>query len=472
MEPLERKVADFIQSHALFAPGGRILLAISGGADSIALLHVMHRLDHEGVVADDLLCAHLNHRLRGAAGDGDEAFVVEQAKKLGRPVVVRSIDVKNHARENRLSIETAARELRLASLAEIARDQRCSSVAFGHQKNDNAETVLQRLERGTGFRGLGGIHPSRRAGEGLTLVRPLLCCSRHEIVDYLRRRNLAWREDHTNTDCTYTRNRIRHRLRPLLQAESGGSLVEELYGLSRSAARWHDRIAREASSAIERHARLLDSQATFDAEMLAALPEPVAVEVFRQLLTRMGLGERDLTGRHYRGLLSLARREQTKARMSLPGDFSAQREHATILLCKSIAHSEGLPGPVEIHVPGITDFGPYRIEARVIERTRIENTVVANKDPFRERLDFNRIRLPLVARGRRPGDRFIPLGQRSEKKLGKFLTDAKVPHKYRRWTFLIEDTERIVWLCPVRISDGAKITERTSMVLDLRVTEL
>jgi tRNA(Ile)-lysidine synthase len=472
VRPLERKVADFVQSRALFARGGRILLAVSGGADSIALLHVMFRLRRKGIVADDLLCAHLHHGLRGGASDGDEAFVVEQAKELGLPIVARSLDVQRHACENRLSTETAARQLRLASLVEIARQEGCSSVALGHQMNDNAETVLQRLERGTGIRGLGGIRPSRLAGEGLAFVRPLLCCSRQEIVQYLRGRNLSWREDHTNADCTYTRNRIRHRLLPLLQEASEGSLMEELAGLSGSAARLHDKIAWEASTAIERHARLSGSRATIHAKALAALPEAVAVEVLRQLLTRMGLGERDLTRRHYRGVVELARRDQAKTRMSLPGDFCALREHDAIVLRKPIPHGQERLDPLEVRVPGTTDFGPYRIEAQILDRTRIEKRAIADKDPFREYLDFDRVHLPLVARTRRPGDHFVPLGQRSEKKLGKFLTAAKVPDDRRRRTFLIEDTEIILWLCPIRISDRAKVTEQTSIVLDLTVTEL
>lgn len=472
MEPLERKVADFIQSRGLFAPDGRILLAISGGADSVALLYVMHRLGREGIVAADLLCVHLNHGLRGAAGDGDEAFVIREAEELGLPVVVRSLDVNDHARENRLSTETAARQLRLANLGEIARQEGCSSVALGHQQNDNAETVLQRLERGTGIRGLGGIRPSRSAGEGLVFVRPLLRCSRQEIVNYLRDRNLSWREDHTNAVCTYTRNRIRHRLLPLLQEASEGSLIEELTTLSTSAARLQDRIAAEASTAIRKHARLVATRATIDARTLAALPEAVAVEVLRQLLTQLGLGERDLTGRHYKGLLELAGRDQAKMRMSLPADFSALRERDVIILHKPTAPREGSPDPIELRVPGTTDFGPYRIEAKILDGTRIKKRAIANENPFRECLDFNRIHLPLVARTRRPGDRFVPLGQRSEKKLGKFLTAARVTDDRRRRTFLIEDTETILWLCPIRISDRAKVTEQTSIVLDLTVTEL
>jgi tRNA(Ile)-lysidine synthase len=473
MEPLERKVADFVRDNDLFAGAGRILLAVSGGADSIALLHAMHRLTQRGVIAAELLCAHLNHGLRGAAADGDEDFVVRQARELDQPIVVRAIDVKAHARQHQLSIETAARQQRLNCLAQIARECNCPSVAMGHQKNDNAETVLHRLERGTGFRGLAGIHPMRRAGANLTFVRPLLCCSRAEIVEYLQSRDLTWREDHTNVDCIHARNRIRHRLLPALQAESCGSLVEELAALASSAQRLHNRVAAEAMRAAGEHAVSGPEEATVGAETLSGLPRPVAVELLRQLLTTLGLGERDLTRRHYEELLGLARPSPRKRRLSLPDNFSAQRESTTVVLRRPRPQSEDRPSPVELCIPGMTQFGPCRIDARLHDATPVDRAAIAaNGNPFVEHLDFDRIRLPVVVRARRDGDRFIPLGQHSEKKLGKFLTAARVPETMRIRTFVIEDAERILWACPIRISEHVKVTEKTSIILDLRIMEV
>lgn len=473
MEPLEQKALEFIQNHALLAGARRVLVAVSGGADSIALLHAMHRLTSQGAIGVELLCAHVNHKLRGAAGDGDEAFVIGQARELGLPVVSGTIDVKGYAQEHHLSIETAARQLRLDSLAEIARAHHCTAIATGHQKDDNAETVLQRIERGTGLRGLGGIWPSRRAGEGLTFVRPLLSCSRVEIIAYLRSRNLLWREDHTNADCVYSRNRIRHRLLPALQALSDSPLVEELASLAASARRLHARVAEEARTAATEHVKFTGSEAGVDAAALAGLPELVGIELFRQMLTRLGLGERDLTRRHYRSLLALAGRVSTVRRASLPDGFFARRERDTILLCRLPGPRQPLPDPVELRIPGTTRFGPYRIDAEILDATHIEPSAITNKtDPFIERLDFDSIQSPLTVRMRRPGDRFVPLGQHREKKVGKFLTATKVPDNLRLRTFVIEDGKAIVWVCPVRISDRAKVTERTSVILDLRITEI
>ena len=471
MEPLERKVADFVQGNDLFAGAGRILLAVSGGADSIALLHVMRRLTQRRAIAAELLCAHLNHGLRGADADGDEAFVVRQAHELGVPVVTRTIDVKAHAREQRLSIETAARQQRLNALAEIARECNCPSIGMGHQKNDNAETVLQRLERGTGLRGLGGIRPSRRGGDGLTFVRPLLCCSRSEIVAYLHSRDLTWREDRTNADCVHTRNRIRRHLLPALQAEGSGSLVDELAALSVSAGRLYDRIAREAAVATEQYANCDGTTAGIDATALAGLAEPVAVELLRQLLTALGLGERDLTRRHYGDLLALAGRRPAKRRLSLPDGFYAQRESSEIVLGRPTPQGRDLPGPVELCMPGATQFGPYLVNAQVLDATLVDRAAIAARsDPFLEYLDFDRVRLPLVVRARRVGDRFVPLGQQRVRRLGKFLTAARVPGDVRSQTFLIEDAERILWVCPVRIGEHAKITDKTRRILQLTVT--
>ncbi|MHC4204839.1 MAG: tRNA lysidine(34) synthetase TilS, partial [Planctomycetota bacterium] len=208
----EKKLADFINSNGLLCSAEKVLLAVSGGADSIALMYAMHALKVEDIFNTGIFCAHINHQLRGTEGDLDEEFVVTQGKKLKLAVTTRRTDVREFARLRKLSIETAARHLRMEALIDIAKANDCSRIATGHQKNDNAETVLQRLSRGTGFRGLGGIWTERIFANQAKFIRPLLCFSRDEILEYLQQRNLKWRRDNTNTDCTYRRNYIRHRL--------------------------------------------------------------------------------------------------------------------------------------------------------------------------------------------------------------------------------------------------------------------
>ncbi len=174
----EQKVGDFIKANELFGSAERVLLAVSGGADSTALLYAMWGLKAKGVFDAELLCAHMNHQLRGTQADLDEDFVLAQAAELKLAITTKRLDVRGFAGRNKLSIETAARKLRIESLLQIARANDCRVVATAHQKNDNAETVLQRLVRGTGFRGLGGIWPVRVFADDIRFARPLLCVRR------------------------------------------------------------------------------------------------------------------------------------------------------------------------------------------------------------------------------------------------------------------------------------------------------
>lgn len=476
---LEERVAEFIRRHGLFAGAGRVLLAVSGGADSIALLHILVALKAQGWIEADLVCAHINHQLRGPASNADEQFVVEQASLLGLPVVTRAVEVRTHARRHRLSLETAARQLRLASLAEIARRRECTWISTGHQKDDNAETVLQRLLRGTGFRGLAGIWPMRRLDD-LRLASPLLCATRAEIGQYLRRRDLPWREDATNVDVAYTRNYIRHRLLPLLQQEAHGCLVEELSELATSAKRLYVRIERDAEEAWSRLAKSAAGEVILDASGLASLPEPVAIELIRKAVVYLGGGDSDWASPHYRNILQLTRKSMGGKRASLPGGLTAQRERAQIILsteeparvCR-VGLAPPIPAPTVLAVPGRTQFAEQDIEASIVQRGEIVFAKLQrDKSPFTEYFDLDQVKLPVVVRTRQPGDRFQPLGMAGEKKVGKFLTTAKVPRDLRERILILADREGIIWVCPVRISEQAKITDRTHHVLQLTIRDL
>jgi tRNA(Ile)-lysidine synthase len=471
---VEPKVAEFIRLHGLFAGAGPVVLAVSGGADSTALLHVLHSLQADGVISAGLVCAHVNHRLRGSASDEDERFVVEQASRLRLPVVTRAVDVRACAKAGRLSVETAARRLRLSALAEIAGSCGATWIATGHQKNDNAETVIQRLRRGTGFRGLAGIRPARRFGEGTWFASPLLDVARDEIVAYLDRRRLKWREDHTNVDPAYTRNYIRHRLLPALQQDAHGSLIEELAGLAASASRLYDRIQQAAEEATSRLAEQSDDATAIAAPGLASLPELVAVELIRQNLAKLG-GEQDVTQDHYRRILQLAHGPAGAKAVSLPGGSVARRERERVILAGATRPPSGIQAPqmsTSIQVPGETTWGRYRIEARILSRNDVEiRQIKGDKNPFRQYFDCDRVGQPIVVRSRRAGDRLRPLGMAGEKKLGKFLTTARVPREVRENIAVFADPEKIFWVCPVRIAEPAKITEQTRRILVLNVVD-
>ncbi len=472
---LEMKVSQIIRLQGMFADAEGILVAVSGGADSVSLLHVLKSLHVQGALVGRLVCGHVNHQLRGRASDADERFVVKQAAGLGLPIFVKTVDVRSHAEANRLSIETSARQLRLAALGEIAHEQGCCWIATGHQKNDNAETVLHRLRRGTGFRGLGGIRPVRKLTEDLWLASPLLCATRDEIARYLRERNLLWREDRSNADVAYTRNYIRHRLFPSLQQESSRPLVEDLSQLALSAGRLYDRVQQEVERTWPQTVQGEADEVRIEASRLASLPGMIAVEWVRRALVHLGCGERDLTEGHYQRVLRLAQPGPGAKAVSLPDGFIAQLDRSRIILHKS----DGMLQPLiaqdresVLTIPGQTQFAGYAIDANVLDRDEIDLTeVTADKGPFCEHLDWDRISPPVIVRPRRPGDRFQPLGLDATAKVGKFLTTAKAPRDVREHTLIFADRESILWVCPFRIAEPAKIADTTQRILRLTVTD-
>ena len=472
----EKKIADYVKANKLVGPAQRLLLAVSGGADSTALLHVMHALKAAGSLNCELLCAHVNHQLRGRDADLDEALVADQAAELKISLTTGRLDVREYSRREKLSIETAARQLRIQTLSRIAKENNCDAVVTAHQKNDNAETVIQRMARGTGFRGLAGIWPVRIFADGTKFIRPLLCAGRDEIIAYLQERNLQWCCDRTNTDCGYRRNFIRHKLLPELQRNANRSIVEQLSELAGSAHRFCRLISSHADDLWPEMVDCDGDKVTIDVGMFLSRPRPVKVEIVRRSLAQIGCGERYLTQKHYEKILQLAERNVTGKKFELPGEFIVYREYGKLTLSHNRECSVGqaphyFDKSVTLKVPGRTRFGRYLIEAMLLEADGAGlGQFVAGKTNWVERFDLETIELPLTVRFRRAGDRFTPLGLKSQKKLGKFLTDQRIPRRLREKVLVIADAERIVWVCPVRMSEQAKVTNQTYRTLQLRIT--
>jgi len=481
----EKKLDDFINSNELLGSADKVLLAVSGGADSIALMYAMHTLKAENFFDAELLCAHINHQLRGVEGDLDEDFVVTQATQLKLDVTTRRTDVRGFARLKKLSIETAARHLRMGALIDIAKANNCSRIATAHQKNDNAETILQRLSRGTGFRGLGGIWPERIFANQIKFIRPLLCFRRDEIIEYLQQRNLKWRRDHTNADCTYRRNYIRHRLIPALQKEFSDSIVEQLSELAGSARRYYSMICSRADELWPDLADCDENKTVLDLKLFGGEPQEVKIELIRRSLANINCGERDLTQGHYQGILQLTKQNITLRKIELPGGFFVRREYGNLIFSNrrvGLGSATGTPPisyrpakdrAVTVEIPGQTTFEQFLIHTTILKKNEVDfEKFKAAKTDSMEWFDLEKIKLPLIVRHRRPGDRFVPLGQSAEKKLGKFLTSQRIPHWIRRDVLVVADREKIIWFWPVRMSEQPKITGETRKILQLQMTDL
>ena len=475
LSEFEKKLADFINANKLFGSAEKILLAVSGGADSTALMYAMHDLKAENFFDAELLCAHINHQLRGADGDLDEEFVVKQAKKLKLDVMTRRIDVREFARLNKLSIETAARQLRIRALIDIAKANNCELIATAHQKNDNAETIVQRLSRGTGFRGLGGIWPKRVFADEIKFIRPLLCFTRDEILNYLKQRNLNWRRDHTNADCAYRRNYIRHRLLPVLQQDCVGSVVEQLSQLAQSARSYYNMVCSRADELWPGLTNCDEDKTVLDLEPFLVESQPVKVELIRRILANIACGEKYLTREHYENILQLVEQNVAGKKIELPGEFVVRREYGNLIFSargssrmgNSFAHAVS----VTVEIPEQISFEDFLLHAVILEKSEFDfEKSKSTKTDSIEWFDFDRIKPPIIVRRRRPGDRFVPLGQTEEKKIGKFLTAQRVPHEIRGNVLVVADSEKIIWVWPIRVSEQSKITSQTRKILQLQIT--
>ena len=472
----EKAVAGFIKGKQLFGPYDKVLVAVSGGADSMAVLHVLVRLQAEGCLRAQLCCAaHLNHRLRAEQSDSDEEFVASQVREYGLRFVSRDIDVLGYSESQKLSIETAGRMLRIKNLIEIARKNDCDVIVTGHQKNDNAETVLQRIARGTGFRGLAGIWPRRRIAGGCSFVRPLLCVTREEIINFLSQHRISRRVDRTNADFRFRRNFIRHRLMPFLQRGCGGVLAEELFQLSQSAYKLHKKLLRLAEEIWSGCARIERGWVEFEIEKFTATAEPIQVELIRMGLRCLEAGERDWSARHYKMVVQLIAENKSGKEVSLPGRVTAAVDHRHLMLYRPVKAEHGPDDRKivkKIKVPGRTVIAERCIEAAILKsRQQTPEWLSSHKPVTTEYFDLDKLKLPLSVRFRQTGDRFVPLGQRSGKKVGKFITASKLTYQTRGRLLIVSDNEKIIWLLPVRISELAKVTKATRKILQLCIVD-
>jgi tRNA(Ile)-lysidine synthase len=361
----EKKILKFIEQNELLPQQGRILVAVSGGADSIALLHTLWTLKAMGHINVDLICAHLNHKLRGSDADRDEDFVENQTVSLQLRLVKSTLDITRYAKREKLSIETAARKWRLETLQEMAQKNNCGHIVTGHHKDDNAETIIQRLLRGTGFRGLGGIWPKRSFDTGAYFVRPMLCVTRDEILEYLKQGKNTFREDATNAQLKYTRNLIRHKFIPHLQKECSSPLADQLWNLSSVIRKVNKRLRDQVESLWQQIADAGPDRVNFELKDFNTQPEPVRIELIRESLIWLGSGEKDLTEQHYLSTLELTQQNISNRILELPGKFRVWREYKRLVFAspERAKYKERTSSKtIKINVPAQTTYANYNIE--------------------------------------------------------------------------------------------------------------
>ena len=473
-------VAEAIDRYGLIAPHSPAVVGVSGGLDSVVLLAALHALSSQPDRKYRLTIAHLNHCLRDGA-DADEAFVADLAAGLKLPVRIGRCDVAARARTEGVSIETAARAARYEFLCSAAGELDAGSVAVGHHADDNVETVLHRILRGTHLRGLAGIPIARDLGGGVRLVRPLLRCRRDLIRAYAGRMGLAWRTDETNADTSYTRNLIRHEVLGMLRDRVNPRVDEALLRLAGSARQAEDYLVGLGGEALAR-ALIPNSPAdppgapslTLDRTKLAATPPLVRTYAMRAALERLGAGMQEI-GADRLADLDAAVSDDGPPTVGLPGRVLARRAADRLILsrCRGEDDLPAAPalGPAALHCPGRALLADGRsIVAAVGPLDRSAFDAHCRK-PGRgvHFLDADRLVGPLSVRSRRNGDAFWPLGAPGRQSVGDFLTNAKLPRRQRDEAVCVCDELGIVCLAPHRIDERVKVASATARAVVLKM---
>lgn len=421
MDKFLQKVRDAIRTYRMLESGQPVLAALSGGADSVALLLALRTLGYV------VRACHVHHGLRGAEADRDEAFCRSLCEAQRIALDVRRVDAAAHAREHGLSIETAAREVRYAALEAAAGG---CAIATAHTANDNLETMLFHLARGTGAAGLAGIPPVRDR-----IVRPLLTCTRDEVEAFLAARGQGFVVDSTNLTGDYTRNQIRRTAVPALLALNARA-AENAGALGARLRQDDDCLEREAARLLERAA----GNQGWQVGVLRQAHPAVRTRALRQICAACGMRKKDLSARHIAALERLAAGEDPSARIDLPEGFCAMREYGLLKLARRTEQAVPAAGEVPVRSCGSFANGSLRVSLRRIEKNldfyKSFNTFYVGCDT----IDLS----TCVLRTRRTGDRLRLTAQGGSKTLKKLLIDKKIPSARRDRLAVLADQNGLI----------------------------
>jgi tRNA(Ile)-lysidine synthase len=436
MHLLKRFHRSLLQSGCI-PSGSRVLVAISGGADSVALLSLLHQLADK--LSLHLQAAHLDHALREASHD-DARFVEQLCLGLGISLTVERRDVAKITRQRKGNLEEVAREVRRDFLVSTARAGNCHLIALGHHADDQAETFLMRLLRGAGPTGLAGMHLLNEP-----MVRPLLPFHREDLIAYLIEEGIAWREDESNLDQIFTRNRIRHLLLPMLESFNP-NIRSQLAGLSEQMRQdesfWADLVTRE----LVRCGRWQDDEYVLSRPLLLKLPPALGGRVIRAALQQVRGNLRNISATHVADVLKLISVDSPQGELSLPGVWVARRYEKLLFRKRKPESVE----QIEIEIAGP---GSYPLPDGRLLRVSLEKRALGERAGTVE-FAATCLPFPLQLRHCQPGDRFRPSAMFGSKKLQDFFVDLKLTKEERQKVLLLLKDDEVVWVVGLRRAEG------------------
>lgn len=456
----ESKVSAYITQHSLIEPGEKVLAACSGGPDSLALVDILLKISHK--LKFLLAVAHVDHMLRGEESAADAQFVKEFCQARGLPCFLTAINVPAFLSSVGGSTEDACRILRYQYLRETAKMWGNAKIATGHHRDDQAETVLLHLFRGSGGNGLSGM--KAKTGD---IIRPFLTLTRQEIEEYCRKSALVPRIDATNLAHEFLRNRIRLRIMPYIESELGFSVRDPLCRAAEIVADQKDFLDSVIEGIWPSLVQELDDTAIVSVKKLTKQHIAVKRLLFRRLIEKIKGNLTGITFRHVEKLIEIAECRPVGSRLDLPEGLRAERTYDTVRLYHRKHDIDGkIQYNVLIAIPGETIITQLGIHILATVDSAAPKTLPSDAAVF----DLARVHQPLFVRSRRPGDKIAPRGMQGEKKVKDILIDKKVPRKLRDQVPIFCDSQgSILWLGGLRGSRLGQVSDKTTEYLTLQI---
>ena len=442
---IEERVFSYIEKYNMIEAGSQVIVGISGGGDSVCLLFLLSKYQKRRPF--HLLGIHVNHGIRGQEALRDQEYAKKLCERLGVPFTVYTYSVPAIAQQEKRSLEEAGRMVRRRAFEEKAASLgKKAVIALAHHENDNAETVLHNLIRGTKAAGMGGIRPIQEIGEGVAYIRPLLKVTREEIETYLRQQQISWMTDSTNQELEYTRNRIRHRIIPEME-KINPKAVSHIAQVADTFQAIEEYLTGQADMLYREYVEQRENGYWIRKELFLE-KELMQSYVIRMVLERAADKKQDLTAFHVESILSLGK-GRTGASVSLPGGVLASQVY----------------GDLYVRLP---DSGEAPLKELELEIFPWENQQILEKT-YTKWFDYDKIKSSLEIRHRKPGDFLTITDTGGRKKIKDYFIDCKIPREEREKLTLLAEGSHILWVVGYRISQYYKVTSQTKTVLKVHV---
>ena len=469
-----KRIEKFIQKYHMLTCGDRVIAGVSGGADSVCLFLMLLELREK--IGFDLIVVHVHHGLRGEAADQDQQFVEALCEQHRIPLEIFRVNLESIAKKRKQSLEEAGRMVRREAFDSVCKKYGGNKIALAHHQNDNAETLLWNLSRGTGLDGMGGIRPVNGK-----FIRPLLCMNRKEIEEYLAKRKQSYCIDETNAGTDYTRNKLRHLVLPILEEQVNSAAVRHMNETMEQIWELQEYMQEQVEAAYQECVQEHFEKACWiqiQQKSFETFPELIKKMVIRKGMEQVGGKKRDLSHKHVDVMMELMNKQVGRT-LDLPYEMHAKRNYEGVRLEKQRTYSSGEEKKAgiiqecmaELNIPGETILADRNLKLRckILEKPKNLSIKDIPQKIYTKWFDYGIIKSSLYIRTRQAGDTIVIDEKGHQKKLKNWFVDEKIPKEVRDSQLLLAENNEILWVLGHRMSQAYQVKQSTKWILQIEV---